>query len=374
MTMTSDPRTTTDFDVTTLEVLTRFQELAAERMLPEVRILADNNEDNGNVEAWQPWALNQKVLSDVSTVDTRTTVLGQEISLPVIVAPFALQGFVHPDGEVATGEGVRRAGTTMALSLATSRSFEDVGRAAGSFWVHLQFLADRELMLEIITEAKEHGARAVCLTVDLPVGMWWPEAERTAMRAIGDIGAERGLGGYLSQRMAAASLRYGRQDISWDKRPLGNDATWADFERLRAASPLPIVVKGVLSPEDARLAVEHGAEALVVSNHGGHGLAQARPTAEALPEIVEAVDGRLEVLVDGGIRDAADVYRAVAMGARAVLIGRRALWGLALGGADGVAHVLKLLHDELEVLMGMTGVRTIAEIDRTRIVRRYSRW
>jgi 4-hydroxymandelate oxidase len=365
---------TTDLDVTSLVVLTRFQELAAARMLPEVRILADNNEDNGNVEAWQPWALNQKVLTDVSTVDTRTTVLGQELALPVIVAPFALQGFCHPDGEVATAEGVRRAGTTMALSLATSRSFEDVGRAAGSFWVHLQFLADRELMLDIINEAKNHGARAVCLTVDLPVGMWWPEAERTAMRAMTELEIERGMSGYFADRMAVAALKYDRQDISWDKRPLGNDATWEDFERLRAASPLPIVVKGILNAEDAALAVRHGADAIVVSNHGGHGLAQARPTAEALPEIVEAVDGRLEVLIDGGIRDAADVYRALALGARGVLIGRRALWGLVLGGADGVAHVLKLFKDELEVLMGMTGARTIEQIDRGRIVRRYSRW
>jgi 4-hydroxymandelate oxidase len=367
---------TIDIDVSTLVELEPFQRLAATRMMDEIRILADNNENNGNVEAWQPWALNQKAFVDVSSIDTSTTVLGHRIELPVMVAPFSVQAFCHPDAELATAEGARRAGTMMALSLATSRSPAEVGAVSGPFWMHQQFIEDRELMLDIITEAKEGGATAVALTVDLPITMWWPAAERAAMLAISAHWP-----GYFTDRFAAATERLAREgarvrrdDWSWDNRPIGSSATWADFEWLRDASPLPIVLKGILNAEDARLAVEHGAAGIIVSNHGGHGLAQARPTAEALPEIVEAVDGRIEVLVDGGIRDAADVYRAVAMGARAVLIGRRALWGLVLGGADGVARVLQLFHDELEVLMGMTGARTVAEIDRSRIVRRYSRW
>lgn len=362
-------------DVTQLLHLEPFQRLAAQCMPEFVRVLADNNEDNGSVEAWQRWALNQRVLVDVSSIDTSTTVVGTPLALPVIIAPFALQSFAHPDGEIATATGASRAGTTLGLSLATSRSYAEVGAAAtNGFWVHMAFMTERPMMLEVIHEAAGAGATAVCLTVDMPTGAWWPPAERAAALEMMLRLEEQPT--YLSQKYFTPAMQRAKQqallrDDRWDStRPAGSSATWADLDWLRGESPIPIVLKGILNPADARRAAEHGAAAIVVSNHGGHGLREARPTAEALPEIAEAVGDRLEVLVDGGIRGAADVIRAIALGARAVLIGRRALWGLAVGGADGVARVLELFREELEVLMGLVGVRSIAEIDASAVVER----
>ena len=359
-------------DVSQLTELEPFQRLASQRMLPAVRLLADNNEDNGNVEAWERWAINPRALVDVSRIDTRTTVLGREISLPVIVAPFALQGLCHPDGEVATAHGATRAGTTMALSHATTRSPADVGAAAPGFWLHLQFLTDRDRMADVIAEGIAAGASALCLTVDLPITPWWPSQLRRALQVVAAEGAATGRAGHFSDRFAAsrAKLQTSDLEMSWDNRPIGASATWADLGWLREVCPVPVVLKGILTSHDARLAVEHGVDAIVVSNHGGHSLRQARPTAEALPEIVDAAADGLEVLVDGGIRTGADVFRAVALGARAVLIGRRALWGLVLGGAEGVTQVLHLLGSELEILMAQAGACTIDEIDPSRVVRR----
>jgi len=359
-------------DVSQLTELEPFQRLASQRMLPAVRLLADNNEDNGNVEAWERWAINPRALVDVSRIDPRTTVLGREISLPVIVAPFALQGLCHPDGEVATAHGATRAGTIMALSVATTRAPAEVGAAAPGFWLHLQFLTDRELMADVIAEGIAAGASALCLTVDLPTTPWWPSQFRRALQEIGAEGAATGRVGHFADRFAASRAKLQTTDLemSWDNRPTGANATWADLAWLREVCPVPLILKGILTSQDARLAVDHGVDAIVVSNHGGHSLRQARPTAEALPEIVDAVADGLEVLVDGGIRTGADVFRAVALGARAVLIGRRALWGLVLGGAEGVAQVLHLFGAELEVLMAQAGAHTIDEIDPSRVVRR----
>jgi 4-hydroxymandelate oxidase len=211
------------------------------------------------------------------------------------------------------------------------------------FWGH-----DRGQLRETVERAASAGAAALCLTVTLPVRPW---LRGDMLRAWAD----------LSDQPTAMRGRW----FQHDEHPYSAKVTWSDLEWLRGISPLPLVLKGVMRDSDARLAAEHGVDAVFVSNHGGQALEHCAPTAEALPRVVDALDGRAEVLVDGGIRSGTDVLRALALGARAALVGRPALWGLALGGADGVAGVLDLLRGELETSMAMCGARDVSEIDRT---------
>jgi isopentenyl diphosphate isomerase/L-lactate dehydrogenase-like FMN-dependent dehydrogenase len=306
--------------------------------------------------------LRPRVLVDVSTVEMATTALGTSISLPVIVPPMSIQGMAHPEGELATARGAGAAGTIMIVATLATQSLEDVAEAAtGPLWFQLYVDRDHALSESMVRRAEAAGYRAIVLTVDLPVlgrreadernGFGLPAHLRLANLPDPDEAAPAAPGG-----ATLTDLIHSEVDPS---------LTWDTIAWLRSITSLPIVLKGILTGEDAALAVERGADALVVSNHGGRQLDTSIAPIEALPEVVEAVAGRCEVYVDGGIRRGTDVLKAVALGARAVFVGRPILWGLAVNGAEGVAHVLALLRRELEVDMALAGCPTLASISRS---------
>ena len=322
---------------------------------------ADEHTLRDNVAAFGRWRLRPRVLVDVSTVSTATTVQGEEVAMPILVSPIAYQRMLHPDGEVAVARAAAATGTVMCLSTFATASPAEVAAAApeAPHWFQLYWHPDRGIAKAVLDQAREAGFRAVVLTLDLPVlgrrerdlrlGFTLKPEYRLEIYAsgLGDLGA-------ITPASAAELI---------DPR-----LTWRDLEWLRETSALPVIAKGILSPEDARLACEHGCSAVVVSNHGGRQLDRAIASLDALPDVVEAVDGRAEVLMDSGIRRGSDVAIALALGARAVFVGRPAMWGLAARGADGVQHVLELMRDELALALALLGCPSPAELDRSRLV------
>jgi isopentenyl diphosphate isomerase/L-lactate dehydrogenase-like FMN-dependent dehydrogenase len=301
-----------------------------------------------NVSAFERWELRPRLLVDVGGVDTRTTVLGTEIALPVLVAPVALQKLMHPDGEAATARAAAAAGTIMCLS--TSATMRPAGVAAaapdGRKWFQVYVFNDRGTTRELIEEARESGYSALVLTIDAPI-----------------LGRREGavrIGFKVPDELEVVGDIFGDLDAS---------VSWRDLEWI-AGYGLPVVLKGVLTAEDARLAVDHGAAAVVVSNHGGRQLDGVPATIDALGEVCEAVGGRTEVLLDGGVRRGIDVLRALALGARAVLVGRAAIFGLAAAGEEGVSDVLRLLREEIALGLALLGCRTPAEVTRAHVALR----
>jgi isopentenyl diphosphate isomerase/L-lactate dehydrogenase-like FMN-dependent dehydrogenase len=299
-----------------------------------------------NVAAFRRLALRPRVLVDVTNVSTPTTVLGTEVALPVLVAPLAMQRMAHPEGELATARAAAAAGTVMCLSSAATARPAEVAAAApdAPHWYQVYVFADRSITTDLIDEARASGFSALVLTVDTP---YLGRRERD-IRV--DFKAPEGL-------TPTGDLFGGAFETS---------LSWHDLEWL-AGYGLPIVVKGLLTAEDARLACEHGAAAVVVSNHGGRQLDGVPGTIDVLAEVVEAVDGRAEVFLDGGIRRGTDALKALALGARAVLIGRAMLWGLAVGGEAGVRHVLELLQAEIELGLALLGCCSPAEVTRAHV-------
>ena len=305
-----------------------------------------------NERAWLGRALRQRVLVDVSTVDTATTVLGARLPVPIMVAPTGLHTMVHPRGELATAEGAAEAGVPMVLSSGTGTPMEDVAKAGRPGWFQFYWRRDRAALREILRRAVDVGFSALCLTADLPV----PPLLGAPMRA-----AVSALPGPPPQYVLPRSAHVAGGEWDHDAR-----LTWADLAWVREVAEVPLVVKGITTGEDAVLAAEHGVDAIVVSNHGGRALDHALPTVASLVEVVAALGGRPdapEVLVDGGIRHGRDVLVALALGARAVLVGRPVLWGLAADGAGGVRDVLDFLRRELVTCMALCGRPTTAAID-----------
>jgi 4-hydroxymandelate oxidase len=305
--------------------------------------------------------LRPRFLVDVSHIDTATTVLGDPVSLPVMLAPTAGHKLCCPEGELATARAVHKAGTAMVLSTLSTVGMEDVAaETAGPKWFQLYVYKDRDVTRRLVQRAEASGYKALCLTVDVPVignrerdlrnaySFPYPLANFLGMELenmpVGVVNEASGLGAYISSK--------------WDPA-----LTWDDFDWFRSITSLPIVVKGILTSEDAKLAVKHGAAGIVVSNHGGRQLDSVLSGIAALPEVVEAADGRCEVFMDGGVRRGTDVLKALALGARAVLIGRPYLWGLTIGGEEGVSAVIETLRRELSNAMALSGRPTIASID-----------
>jgi len=316
-----------------------------------------------NRAAFSRFVLRPRVLVDVSTCDTSTTVLGQHVASPILVAPTALQRMAHAEGEVAMARAAAAAGTVMILSTLASSTVEDVAEAGSARWYQLYVQRDHDLTAELVKRAHAAGYSAIVLTVDLPVVGTRDRDTRngfTIPEGLGyvNLGAERP-GDTEGSDFAAYVSFLGDQSLTWD------DLAW-----IRSLSPLPLVLKGILTAEDARLAAENGVDAVAVSNHGGRQLDGSIPSVEALPEVVEAVGDRLEVLLDGGVRRGSDVLKALALGARAVLVGRPPIWGLAVDGERGAARVLELLRTELETAMALAGCRTVAEITPALVRRR----
>ena len=313
-----------------------------------------------NVAAFARRRLRPRVLVDVSEVSTSTTVLGAEISMPILVAPTALQRLAHPDGEPAMARAAAAAGTIFTLStLATSRPAEVAGHAPPApRWFQLYAFRDAAVTRALCDEAVEHGFDAVVLTVDAPragrrerdlrTGFAVPpEVDMPAVRAALGAGACPTPAEFFS--LVDTSL------------------TWRAVEEFSDDLPLPVVVKGIQTAEDADLACDHGAAAVVVSNHGGRQLDGVAASLDLLPEVVDAVGGRLEVLIDGGVRRGTDVAVALALGARAVLVGRPPLWGLATAGEAGARHVLELLREELHLALLLLGCPSPAQVTREHI-------
>jgi isopentenyl diphosphate isomerase/L-lactate dehydrogenase-like FMN-dependent dehydrogenase len=313
----------------------------------------DEHTLRGNAAAFERWELRPRVLVDVGSVTTATTVLGSEVALPVLVAPTAFQRLCDPEGELATARAAARAGTVMTLSTLSSVTPAELVAAApgATHWFQLYWSRDRGFTQRLVEAAVEAGFAALMLTVDLPV----------AGRRERDVRAAFALPDDLPLPNLPETLR--RENFHQALHAVVDDTlTWRDLEWLRSICPLPIVVKGVLTAEDALLAAEHGAAAVVVSNHGGRQLDGVPPTLDVVPEVVEAVGERVEVLVDGGIRRGTDVLKALALGARATLAGRAVLFGLAAGGEQGAADVLRLLRDELELGLKLLGCTSPAEV------------
>ncbi len=338
-----------------------YERLAAERLDPgPLGYFAGGANDEltlaANVEAYRGWCLRPRVLVDVGDPSTATTVLGQEVSMPLLVAPVAYQRMAHPDGEVAMARAAAAAGTIMCVSTLGTSAFEDVLGTGASCWFQLYVPRDEGRASELVVSARELGFRALVVTVDLPVSGRRERDLRTGF-SIPDEVIVHSLGRGGLQPHEFVSL-------------LSPSVTWKEIEGFISLAGLPVVLKGVLTAEDARLACEHGAAGIVVSNHGGRQLDGVAASIDVLPEVVEAVDGRIEVLVDGGIRRGTDVVKALALGARAVLAGRAPLWGLAADGELGAGRVLGLLRDEIELALQLAGCRTPAEVTGAHVARR----
>ncbi len=309
----------------------------------------------GNRTAWDRWWIRPHVLRDVASVSTATTVLGTPVGTPVLVAPTAYQRMADAEGEAATARGAASAGTLMVVSTLATTSLEDVAAAAPGAprWFQLYIFEDRGFARSLLARAKAAGYGAIVLTVDAPILGHRPRDARNGFTLPDGLGMAN-LPADLPETSGSGLEAF---FSSHDKRLTPDDLAW-----IRAETELPLVVKGLHRGDDAARCVDAGADAVVVSNHGGRQLDGAIPTALALPEVVEAVAGQAEVYVDGGIRRGVDVFKALALGAQAVLVGRPVLWGLATHGAPGVAAVLGGLSEELARAMTLAGTPTVADI------------
>lgn len=307
-----------------------------------------------NVAAYGRLVLRPRVLADVSGVSTAATVLGHGLSMPLLVAPVAFQRLAHPEGEVAAARAAASAGTIYCLSTVATAAPAEITEGVRFFQLYV--FKDRGFTRALIERAVEAGFSAILLTADTPHLGRRERDHRTGFR----VPAE------LVPSLAGHDLLTPEQTFA----SMADDLSWRDVAELASISGLPVLVKGVLTSEDALLACESGAAGVVVSNHGGRQLDGVPATIEALPEVVEAVGGRVPVLLDGGIRRGTDVVKALALGADAVLAGRPFIWGLAVDGEAGVRAVLSLLQSELRLALALLGCRSPAEVTSAHVSRR----
>jgi 4-hydroxymandelate oxidase len=349
--------------------LAEFEAIARERMHPGAfDYVAGGAWDEislaENEAAWRRYRFRPRVLVDVGTVEPRTSMLGAPVAFPVAVAPMAAHGLAHPLGEVATARAVAAAGVPFVLSTVSSRSIEEVaeGSPAGRRWFQLYVQARPDQTRNLVERAAAAGYEAIVVTVDLPV-LGYRERDR---RNGFDLAVP--LGNFATDQAGPTHRpdATGFEVLStWERRTLA----WDDLPTIRSWSSLPLVLKGILTAEDARLAAEHGADAIVVSNHGARQLDRTVAAVDALAEIVAAVAGRCEVLVDGGVRRGLDIAIALALGARGVLVGRPVVWALAAGGQAGVERALAILREEFEIAMALLGAPTVNDITSAHLAR-----
>ncbi|HEY2717693.1 MAG TPA: alpha-hydroxy acid oxidase [Solirubrobacterales bacterium] len=338
------------------------ERLAAERL--EAGVLGyfaggagDEETLRDNREAWRRWRLLPRVLTDVAEVSTAAEVLGGPVSAPILVAPTAFQRLLHPEGELATARAAAAAGTVFCHSTLATVAPTEVAAAAppGRRWCQLYCFEDEGVTRALWEHALAAGYEAIVLTVDAP-----PAGNRERDLRTGFV-----IPAELRVPALDAACGPGREyTLQQTFDLMDRSLDWDDFADLAAETGVPVLVKGLLAGADAALAVEHGAAGVVVSNHGGRQLDRSLATADALTEVVETVEGRVPVLVDGGIRRGIDVALALALGAEAVLVGRPALWGLTLDGEDGVGRVLELLRTELALALALCGVTAPDQLTR----------
>ncbi len=362
---------------------------AAQRRLP--RFLFDYADGGAgsemtlraNVDDLARLGLRQRVLRDVSDIDLSTELLGTRRRLPLALAPIGIGGMYRRRGETQAARAATAAGIPFTLSTVGLCSLAEVRRATpGPLWFQLYVIRDRAFMADLIATAKAEGAEALVFTVDMPVpgsryrdahsGMSGPRGPlRRALQSIGKPGWAWDVGVHgrphaLGNLLPVLGASSGMNDyMGWLGANFDPSIAWDDIAWIRAAWDGPLIIKGILDPDDARAAADAGADAIVVSNHGGRQLDGASSTARALPAIAEAVKGRVAVLADSGVRSGLDVVRMLALGADGVLLGRAWLYALAAGGEAGIAALLALIEKEMRVAMALTGVRRIAEIDRS---------
>jgi 4-hydroxymandelate oxidase len=318
----------------------------------------------GNRAAFDHWRLLPRVLRGLRDVSTATSVLGQDIAMPVLIAPSSLHRLCHDEGERATARAAKAAGTIYTMSTAATIAIEEVAPEAGPWWFQLYVFQDRELTRDLVERAVAAGASALVVTIDTPLLGRREADERHRFTLPSGVTMPN------VQLQAPQLRREPGASAKWSTSAPAVKAalTWDDLDWLAALSSLPMVPKGILHPDDAARAVEYGARAILVSNHGGRQLDSAVASLDALPAVVEAVGGRIEVLLDGGVRRGTDILKALALGAKAVLIGRPIHWGLAVGGESGVGHVLELLRAELALDLMLCGLASPDAVDRSLLV------
>lgn len=331
--------------------------------LPTIHFIVNGADDGktlqANRDAFDAWAIRVRRLVDVSRIDTRLTVLGQALDVPLVLAPVGNQQQIHADGELASARAAREAGHLMVASTVSNFSVGEIAREAGPLWFQLYPSTDRQLTRKLVGDAEQAGCRVLVVTVDSNTRgnregeRWWSrvaggpaEGGRSALR----------LGNFEGY---AGPPRVGDVALNWDS-----------LDWIRAQTRMKLVLKGIVTREDALLAVERGIDGLVVSNHGGRQEESLRATLDCLPEVVEAVAGRMPVLIDGGFRRGTDIFKALALGASAVCIGRPYLWGLGAFGEEGVRRVLVILREELKRIMQFAGTTSLDAIKRSYVEER----
>ena len=317
-----------------------------------------------NRAAFGRFMLRQRVLIDVSRVDASVTLLGERVTMPVLLAPAAFQRLAHADGEIATARAARSAGTILVASTLSTCPVADIAREGGAVWLQLYVFRDREITRALVERAEAAGCRAICLTLTVPVQ---GNRERDARNGFAlPAGVE--MANFVGLRQARFPDAEGSRLNAFIGQEFDPSLSWDAVAWLRSITTLPIVLKGILTPEDAALAVDHGADAVIVSNHGGRQLDGGEPTLLALPRVAAAIGGRIPVLMDGGVRRGTDVVKAICLGATAVLIARPYLWGLAVGGQQGVEDVLGILRREIERTMALLGRPSLGALDESALV------
>ncbi len=320
-----------------------------------------------NREAFERWAIVPRMLRDVSQRTLARTVLGTECKAPLLLAPIGVQTLAHPEGELAAVRAAAEVGVPFVASTAAAHTIEQIAQAAGEqpCWYQLYWPRERELARSFVTRAEQAGYKAIVLTLDTWMLGWRPaDLTNGFLPFLWGEGNCNYLQDPVFRGLLAAPPEEDMQAAigQWAWQFANPAITWNDLAFLREITDLPIVLKGILHPDDARLAVEHGVQGVLVSNHGGRQVDGAIGALDALPGVVAAVDGRCEVLFDSGIRSGADALKALALGARAVLLGRPYMWGLALGGQAGVAEVLRSLLADLDLAMALSGYASIDEV------------
>jgi lactate 2-monooxygenase len=351
---------------------------AAEALAPEPRGYVWGGAGTGdtmraNLEAFRRWRIVPRMLRNVEDRDLRTTVLDTELPAPLLLAPIGVQTIVHPDGELASARGAAALGIAAVASTASAHSMEEIAEAAGDAprWYQLYWPKDDEITKSLVRRAERADYQAIVVTLDTTLLAWRPA----------DLGhgylpflEGTGIAQFLTDPAFRATLeRPPEEDLQaavgrWAE-VINKSITWENLAFLRSLTSLPILLKGILHPDDARSAVAHGVNGLIVSNHGGRQLDGAIAALDALASIAQAVGSDLTLLFDSGIRSGADIVKALALGAQAVLVGRPFLWGLALDGQAGVETVLRMLLAELDLTLALTGYSSPAELDRAALER-----
>lgn len=314
-----------------------------------------------NRQAYERIVIYPRMLRDVSGRTLVGTALGQKIQMPIMIAPMAFHKLAHPDGELATIRAASKAGTIMVLSTLSTCSIEEVAAEAnGNLWFQLYVYKDRELTASLVQRAEAAGCKALVFTVDSPLLGRRERDIRNALHLPEGISAAN----LLSAGAGSVPGRIGESGLAAYIHSLYDQSlSWKDVEWLRSISKLPVLVKGILRADDAELAVQHGASGVIVSNHGGRQLDTAPATITVLEKVANAVAGRVEVFVDGGVRRGTDVLKAIALGAQGVFVGRPILWGLGSAGETGVLSVLNLLKEEFDLAMALSGCKNLAEVN-----------